>query len=213
MGTKVKRRQFSVVNRSLQYGFLAMVLSYSIIIAAFLAAFLFVPDINDMNNEDLSVEIRAAAAKRIFTLHSRVWPSVIALVCVLNIHSFRAFHRIAGPLYRFRWAFAKIGKGNLNFRVKLRSKDYLNQEAEMFNEMIEVLAEKWGSMQFVGLKALKSMDGLEQSLNMMSGTREANKHLLQIHRQHLETLVDQTRYFRLIAEDKVEQIDTCKDTI
>jgi len=213
MGTKVKRRQFSVVNRSLQYGFLAMVLSYSIIIAAFLAAFLFVPDINDMNNEDLSVEIRAAAAKRIFTLHSRVWPSVIALVCVLSIHSFRAFHRIAGPLYRFRWAFAKIGKGNLNFRVKLRSKDYLSQEAEVFNEMIEVLAEKWGSMQFIGLNALKSMDGLEQSLNMMSGTREANQHLLQIHRQHLETLVDQTRYFRLIAEDKVEQIDTCEDAI
>ena len=207
METKVKRRKFSVVNRSLQYGFLAMVLSYSLIIAAFLAAFLFVPDINAMNDEDLSIEIRAAAARRIFALHSRVWPAVIALVCVLNIHSFRAFHRIAGPLYRFRLAFVKIGKGNLNFRIKLRPKDYLMQEAEILNEMIEVLAEKWGSMQLIGLNALKSMDGLEQSLNMKSGTREANQHLLQIHRKHLETLVDQTRYFRLIAEDKVEQKD------
>ena len=213
MEKKVTRRRFSVVNRSLQYRFLAMVLSYCIITAAFLAAFLFMPDINDMNNEDLSIEVRAAAAKRIFTLHSRVWPTVIALVCILNIHSFRAFHRVAGPLYRFRWAFAKIVKGDLNFRVKLRSKDYLVQEADMVNEMIEVLAEKWGSMQLIGLNALKSIDGLEQSLNMKNGTREANQHLLQKHRQHLETLVDQTRYFRLIAEDKVEQKDISEAAI
>ena len=86
--------------------------------------------------------MRAAAADRLLTLHSRVWPAIVAMVCVLGIHSVRIFHRLIGPLYRFRWAFSKIGNGDLNFRVKIRKSDYLHREEEALNQMIEGLSER-----------------------------------------------------------------------
>ena len=109
MTAKTRRKQYSIVDRSLQYRVLAIILVYSLVIVLFLAVCLFIPDILAMNNQDLSLEIRAAAADRLLTLHSRVWPAIVAMVCVLGIHSVRIFHRLIGPLYRFRWAFSIIG--------------------------------------------------------------------------------------------------------
>ena len=109
-----------------------------------IGAVVFVPDAIALNNEKLSPEIRGMVADRILTLHARIWPSIIAMVCIFAIHSFRVFLKVVGPLYRFRWAFAKIIKGEMDFRVRLRRKDYLLREATMFNEMINVLTEKIG---------------------------------------------------------------------
>ncbi|UCF55937.1 MAG: hypothetical protein JSW15_07415, partial [Deltaproteobacteria bacterium] len=94
------RRRTYIVNKSLQYRFMAMLLIYGFAIVVFLAIFLFVPDIMKLMDENLSLEARGLAADKILTLHARVWPAVIVLICVLVLHSFRAFHRLAGPLYR-----------------------------------------------------------------------------------------------------------------
>jgi hypothetical protein len=70
MITKTRRQQYSIVDRSLQYRVLAIIVTYSLVIVLFLAICLFVPDILAMSKEDLSWEIRAAAAEKILTLHS-----------------------------------------------------------------------------------------------------------------------------------------------
>jgi len=159
------------------------------------------PDVLNMNDENLSMELRGAAAERILTLHMRVWPSIIAVICIFGLHSFRTFHRIIGPLYRFRWAFNKIGKGDLNFRVKLRTKDYLIKEEEMFNEMVDAIAGKWKNIQSVSEQALKSLDTLEKSLSEARGRQLFPKRLLKTHRKHLETLQSKSKYFRLEIEE------------
>ncbi len=128
MTARRRRRQYPIVDRSLQYRFLAMILIYSMTIMIFLAVSLFVPDIIKLRDEGLSFEVRAVAADRILTLHARVWLAVIALICIIGVHSFRVFHRFVGPLYRFRWAFEKVRNGDLGFQVKLGKKDYLRQE-------------------------------------------------------------------------------------
>jgi hypothetical protein len=97
-----RRECFSLVDRSLQYRFLVMILTYSAMIMIFLALFLFLPDIMKLYDEGLSLEARGIAADRILTLHARVWPAVIALICIIGMHSFRALLWIVGPLYRFR---------------------------------------------------------------------------------------------------------------
>jgi len=200
-----KRRRFPIVDRSLQYKFLAFVLVYGLITIIILAISLFLPDIINMNDEDMSMELRGAAADRILTLHMRVWPGIIAVVCIFGLHSFRTFHRVIGPLYRFRWAFEKIGKGELNFRVKLRTKDYLEKEEEMFNEMLDVMVGKWKEIQSASEQALKSLDTLEKSMSEMRGTQQAPQRFLKTHRKHLETLRSESQYFRLeIEENKVQ---------
>jgi methyl-accepting chemotaxis protein len=170
------------------------------IIVLFLAVCLFVPDILAMSNENLSLQMRAAAADKLITLHSRVWPAIIAMVCVLGIHSVRIFHRLIGPLYRFRWAFAKIGQGDLNFRVKIRKSDYLQREEEALNEMIDGLAGRHENIQTASSRALESLGALEQEAEAASGEQNPDKELLREHRQHLEDLVDQLKTFRLSGE-------------
>ncbi|NIM89947.1 MAG: hypothetical protein GTO17_03260 [Candidatus Aminicenantes bacterium] len=205
MEERSKRRRFPIVDRSLQYKFLAFVLVYGLTTIIILAISLFLPDVINMNDEDLSMELRGAAAERILTLHMRVWPGVIAVVCIFGLHSFRTFHRVIGPLYRFRWAFEKIGKGDLNFRVKLRTKDYLEKEEELFNEMLDVMAGKWKEIQSASEQALKSLDSLEKSMSETRGRVQVPQQFLKTHRKHLETLRSESQYFRLeIEENKVQ---------
>ena len=205
MTVKTRRKQYSIVDRSLQYRVLAIILIYSLVIVLFLAVCLFIPDILAMANQELSLEMRAAAADRLLTLHSRVWPAIVAMVCVLGIHSVRIFHRLIGPLYRFRWAFAKIGNGDLNFRVKIRKSDYLHREEEALNQMIEGLSERCESLQQAGLRARESFSAIEQTPSQISGGQGSDQQLLQEHRQNLTDLLEQVQHFRLSDEDKVEE--------
>ena len=199
-----RRKRFPIVDKSLQYKFLAMILIYGAVVIIFLAVFLFVPDIIQLQDESLSLEIRARAADKMLTLHARVWPAVIALICIIAIHFFFVFNRFVGPVYRFRWAFEQVRDGHLGFRVKLRNKDFLRHEEAVLNEMIETLAGKLGSIQLASLDAVKSLDELEQIVTRVSDLTETDKELLRVHRHHLETLMDTARYFRL-QQGKQEQ--------
>ena len=144
MKQRNKRRDYSLINKSHQYRFLAIILIYNLVIVGFLGIALFVPDILQMQDASLSLDVRAAAADKILKMHSRIWPAIIALVCLIGIHSFRVFHRFIGPLYRFTKAFEKVGSGELNFRLTLRKKDFLHQEAGEFNKMIDnILIKSW----------------------------------------------------------------------
>ena len=205
MTAKTRRKQYSIVDRSLQYRVLAIILAYSLVIVVFLAVCLFIPDILAMTSQDLSLEMRAAAADRLLTLHSRVWPAIVAVVCVLGIHSVRIFHRLIGPLYRFRWAFSKIGNGDLNFRVKIRKSDYLHREEEALNQMIEGLSERCESLQQAGLRALESFSAIEQTPSETSGGEDSDQQLLDKHRRHLADLFEQVQHFQLSDKDRVEQ--------
>jgi methyl-accepting chemotaxis protein len=194
MKLRNKHRRSRIVNRSLQYRFLVIILIYGFITVAFLSVYLFVPEIMKLHNESVSFEARTAAADRILTFHSRIWPVAITLICFLGLHSIIFFHRLVGPLYRFRVTFEQVCSGDLSFRVKTRSKDYLNQEEAVLNEMIEMLAGKLGSIQLASLDALKSLGELEQKV---SGWTETDKELLRLHRQHLDRLMDTAQYFQL----------------
>jgi methyl-accepting chemotaxis protein len=205
MTRKTRRRQYSIIDRSLQYRVLAIVVTYSMVIVLFLAVCLFVPDILAMTNEGLSLEVRAAAAEKLLTLHSRVWPAIIAVVCVLGIHSVRIFHRLIGPLYRFRWAFDKISEGDLNFRVQIRKSDYLHREEAALNKMIESLAEKCEKLQQAGLSAANSLRALEQETAATDGGKEATKGSLLEHQQNLKDLLERLEYFSLQGEKEAGQ--------
>jgi len=192
-----KRRRSYIVNKSLQYRFLATILIYGFIAVVFLSIYLFVPEIMKLQDQSLSFEVRAAAADKIISFHTRIWPVVIALICFLGLHSTIFFHRVVGPLYRFRWAFEQVRDGDLSLRVKIRRKDYLHQEEGVLNEMIDTLAGKLGTIQLAGLDTLKSLGELEQKV---SGWTDTDKELLRVHGQHLDTLMDAAGYFRLQSE-------------
>lgn len=197
MNDRTRRRRFPIVNKSHQYRILALILIYLFIIVACVAAFLLVPELIMMQDESLSLEIRAFFADKVLFLHKLLWPVIICLIAGLGLHSFLVFLRFFGPLYRFCWAFEQVCKGNLSFRVAIRKIDYLHSEKEVLNEMIEMVAKKMKTIQLASLDAVKSIDELERTVAEVGNCEENTKESLLNLRRHLDILADTASYFRL----------------
>ena len=155
-----------------------------------------------MRDQSLSLETRSSAASRVIARHSWVWPAVLSLIIVLALHSFRALHKVLGPLYRFRWAFEQLGTGNLLSRVNTRKKDYLHTEEEALNKMLELLSGKLGRVKEVTEEAFKSIGELEHAANTGNEWSKTQIDLLRAHREHLERLATVVQFFQLEEEQK-----------
>ncbi len=191
-----KRNPYSIVNRSHQYRFLVTILIYNLIIAGLLAAFLFVPDIIRMNDETLSTSARAIAAEKILTLHSRVWPVIIALICLFGLHSVRLFHQFIGPLFKFTMAFKEVKEGNLGRRIKLRKRDNLHKEAAIFNEMLDAVSEKIAVIQAAGQDSLDLLEKAESFAKKTGVQGEPVLKNIEGLRKNLEDIAASAGYFR-----------------
>ena len=77
---KYKRRSYPLVKRSYQYYFLALVLGYMLVVVIFMAAFLFIPDFLAMQDMTIDLTERAYAAEKVLSLHTRLWPAILALI-------------------------------------------------------------------------------------------------------------------------------------
>jgi methyl-accepting chemotaxis protein len=186
------------VNKSLQFRFLAMTLIYGTILVLVLALFLFVPDIVQMGDQSVSLDIRSAAADRLLAKHLWVWPSAFFAILVISFHSFHTFCRVAGPLHRFHAVLRDVASGDLRYSsIKIRAKDYLDQEAETLDEMLRVLTEKLGGIQQKGEDALKSLKELENHAARELNNDVTYQALIDTHHQHLERLMQTARYFHI----------------
>ena len=196
MKRNYKRNPYRIVNKSHQYRFLAIILIYNIIVAAVLVFALFVPDFIRMNDQNLSIAIRAVAADNILSLHSRLWPVVIALAVFIALHSTRMFNRFVGPLYRFTQVFKDVRSGNLDNRIQLRKNDFLLEEADVINDMFDVINQKVKDVQTKGQDALNLLNKLEQTeLENGDQIRSNSDDIAALH-QKLDELLASASYFK-----------------
>ena len=77
-----------------------------------------------------------------------LFPLFLALVllilsagCMVALQAMRYSHRIAGPSYRVLQALERIKRGKLDFRVKLRDGDELQDVADGVNDLLDWLEE------------------------------------------------------------------------
>ncbi len=164
-----QRRQYPVVFRDRQYRLLALILGYSLSICLVLFLCLFVPDILQMQDATADLAVRANAAERILTLHTRLWPTVLAIICLVGIHSFRMFSHVIGPFQRLRWAFEQLRNGDLTFFLTFRKGDYMIEEGEIFNQTLTVLAEHMRKVQH----AVADARSLSRQLQAAAGSAPA----------------------------------------
>lgn len=156
--SREQRRRFPIVYRSHQYRFLTLTILYAASIVAVLYLALFLPDMVSLRDGDLNPEVRRLAADKILTLHVRLWPAIIALIAIIALHSFAVFHRFIGPIYRFKKTFERIGEGDLTARMNLRAKDFLVEEEQIFNAMMDMLSAKLSHVRETGTAALAATD-------------------------------------------------------
>jgi methyl-accepting chemotaxis protein len=93
----------------------------------------------ELDRVDYASDQAVLAANKILYMHSKFWPAVIFALIVICLHSIRTSHKIAGPLYRFDLLFESIKEGNLPKKLTLRKGDYLLNEMESINRMLESL--------------------------------------------------------------------------
>ena len=197
MKGKNKRRLFPLVNKSHQYRFLSLIVIYSAIIAVVISAALLIPDIMRLQDPTISFEERVHAADKILAIHFRLWPTLLAVICIIGLHSFRVFHRFIGPLYRMTMALKQIEEGDLSFRLEFRSNDFLEQEKIEFNNMMTSVSDKIRSIKDAGVNASASLNKLETSLNSEPSEDSAEKTCLTELRDELNRLTAAIEKFRL----------------
>ena len=57
----------------------------------------------------------------------------------------RISNRVAGPLVRLHRAMERLGQGDFDCRIRFREGDYLEDTAEVFNRLVDRLAERAGA--------------------------------------------------------------------
>jgi methyl-accepting chemotaxis protein len=132
-----RRRQILI--GGLQYRLLAIDLCHTLAVVLVFAIGLFGRLAYQLDRSDLSPLERDLAAREFLVLHERVWLPLLLAVGLLILHSIFVSHRIAGPLYQFRRLLRRLSEGDLTVRARLRRKDYLCEEADLFNEVLDSL--------------------------------------------------------------------------
>lgn len=140
METKYKRKiSHYLVNKSLQLHLLGQSLIYMTVIVIVTVGIILSPLIHDMIFvKDL--ERQYQAAQTLLALAKLLIPAVMILIVLFMAHMILVTHRICGPLVNFTHTFNKLAEGDLTRGVKLRSRDYLKNECDRINQMINAIS-------------------------------------------------------------------------
>jgi methyl-accepting chemotaxis protein len=112
------------------------------VFAALVGASLFVPLVAQLDRPDLDRQAAGGIAEHILYLHRSFWPFVFGALIASVGSGILLYERMTGPLVRFVHAFAQIARGELPAKLILRRVDYLGDEADALNAMIEALGER-----------------------------------------------------------------------
>jgi len=133
------RRRHFIINKDLQFSLLTISIFYLLLFLVVIGSILFIPAMIELDRVDYSSDQAVLAANKILYIHSKFWPAVIFALILIALHSIRTSHKIAGPLYRFDRLFESMKEGNLSQKISLRKGDYLINEMDNINEMLESL--------------------------------------------------------------------------
>jgi hypothetical protein len=110
------------------------------VFAALVGASLFVPLVVELDRPGLDHQIAGGIAEHILYLHRSFWPFVFGALIASAGSGMLLYERMTGPLVRFVHAFAQISRGELPPKLILRRIDYLGDETDALNAMIEALS-------------------------------------------------------------------------
>ena len=142
MMIRILRRRKYVIRPKLQVRLMILSISYVIFFCAVIGAYLFIPLMIELDKSDMGSDQALVAAKRILYLNEKFWPAILLSFFGIACHSIFISHKIAGPLYRFNFIFKAIKEGTVPPLIQVRKGDYLYNEMENINQMLEQLRDK-----------------------------------------------------------------------
>ena len=134
------RRFFNlIVDKDLQLRIMAYSIIYMICFTMVILCIVLYPLISDMIFSP-DIEVQNIAARNFLVIAKKIVPALIAVFILFAIYQLIITHRICGPLVNFTNTFSRIAEGNLSQKVHIRKHDYLKEECEHINQMIDGLA-------------------------------------------------------------------------
>lgn len=128
-----------LINKDVQLKIILTNLVYMLIIAIITLTVLLSPLLQNMFFSD-NLDVQYQAAQTFLALMKRLIPAVILMFFLVFVHQTLITHRICGPWVNFTHTFKRIAEGDLTRKVVLRKGDYLGEECEKINLMMNSLA-------------------------------------------------------------------------
>ena len=144
MDTWIRRRKVYIVDKKMQYTYIAMVVAMVMVMIVGIAVsnlfMLWMYKQLLVNKYNLPVPTDWKNDLYLFLLVDSTL--VIMLIIAAVFYSVLHSHRIAGPLYRLKQSILRLQTGDYNFLVTLRQKDFLKDMADEMNKFITGLQVK-----------------------------------------------------------------------
>jgi general secretion pathway protein G len=164
-----RRFSFRLIVRKFQLRFLFANLLHFCLIALVLAGTIFGPPAFQLLTASTAPADRAAAATVFLALHGSVWLGLV-LACLIGLARMAVVsHRIAGPLVRMVATLRAVQRGDVSMRFKVRSSDYLAQEAAALDAMTMRLRRRIRAAQGRALKLDAALEDLRAAHGPRSG--------------------------------------------
>lgn len=194
---KFKRRQF-IVDKKLQFSFMFTSFFYFVMTILVLGIALFMPLVMDLYGSTSNVAVLGEVADKILYLNTMFWPAVFFLVVLICCHTIYKTHKLAGPLYRFRVVMNRVIGGDLTANFKLRDGDYLYEEMDILNGLIDELRARVFDVKERQAALHRSVIGTMEEA--AAGKPEAAMERLDIIKEQSELLDETLGYFKIEAE-------------
>ncbi len=194
---RIFRRRRFIVNRDLQLALLRNSFLYVLLFVVVIGMVFFVPLMAELTDRHSRSEGAVQLESQIRYLYTYFWPAVILAMILIFLHSVRASHKVAGPLYRFKVVLEELKEGKISSPIRIRKGDYLLQEAELINQVLESLRQNLEGLQEaqVQLKQALYEYRRELSQNLSAEEKERVSELA----EKADQLAERLRYFKLAA--------------
>ena len=135
-------------------------LAYMLLITVIIIVAVLIPLYQDMfKSTDAGAQYHAA--KMFITVLERIAAAVILLSIIGFVHHIWLTHKLYGPLVSFGKTFDKIRQGDFTRTITLRRYDFLHEEAQQVNAMLDSLSQAVGDAQNHMLGVVESLERLK----------------------------------------------------
>lgn len=192
----LRRRKF-IVNRELQISLLRNSFLYVLLFVAVIGVVFFVPLLAELTESESAADRTLQVGNRIRYLYTYFWPAVILGMILIFLHSVRASHKVAGPLYRFKVVLEALKEGEISSPISIRKGDHLQPEADLINQVLESLRQNLEGLQQSQVKLNQALSEYRRDLgqNLSAEQEERVRDLT----EKADQLADRLKYFKLAA--------------
>jgi len=129
-----KRRKYYI--HGIQKKYALLTLGILTVYTFILSVNLFIPPSLKLK-ADVPLEEQIEAAAQFIALSDLLWPAVLISIPTFMVLSIFVTHRLAGPIYRIEQSLKQMAAGDLNFHVRFRSGDDLQELGDLINQTIQ----------------------------------------------------------------------------